>query len=473
MKKLWSLLFIALLASVTIYAQDAEPTEDTRPRGVLVNTDEAYDGYTLFAPIFGDISYLVDMDGNLIESWEQPNADGHETILYENGNLLYATEVQTSISPVLARAGGGAGGMLLTTWDNEELWSFTYANERVNAHHDMEVLSNGNILMLVWEFYTVDEMLAVGMSPENLPTVQDMLDNGIAEADIPEVGAILWTDSIIEVDPTTNEIVWEWHVWDHLIQDYDESLPNFGDPAEHPERIDINYKGQRFLGDWQHANSIDYNPELDQIALSLRNYSELWIIDHSTTSEEAASSEGGNAGRGGNLLYRWGNPEAYRQGTREDQQLFRQHDVQWIPTGHPGEGNLLVFSNGDSFRDRAFSTVVEIVPPLNDDGTYALTDGVFGPDAPVWEWSATPPEDMFAPFVSGAQRLPNGNTLITEGTEGHLREVNPDGEIVWEYISPYDSARSSGVFTANAVFRAIRYPLDFPAFEGRDLTPEG
>ena len=85
-----------------------------------------------------------------------------------------------------------------------------------------------------------------------------------------------------------------------------------------------------------HTNAVAYNAELDQIMLSIHAFSEVWIIDHGTTTEEAASHSGGKRGKGGDLLYRWGNPRAYRTGTNVDQRLFAQHNAHWIPEGLPG-----------------------------------------------------------------------------------------------------------------------------------------
>ena len=101
-------------------------------------------------------------------------------------------------------------------------------------------------------------------------------------------------DYLIEVLPTGSEggeIVWEWSTWDYLVQDFDSSKENYGDPSEHPELIDINFRRPQSWSSksWLHTNGIDYNPELDQIALSTRENSELWIIDHSASTEEAAT----------------------------------------------------------------------------------------------------------------------------------------------------------------------------------------
>ena len=97
--------------------------------------------------------------------------------------------------------------------------------------------------------------------------------------------------------------------------------------------------------DWNHVNSVQYNAELDQIILSSHNQNEIWIIDHSTTVEEASGHTGGVYGKGGDFLYRWGNPSIYGRGTSNDTKLGGQHDAHWIANGLPGAGNILIFNN--------------------------------------------------------------------------------------------------------------------------------
>ena len=129
-------------------------------------------------------------------------------------------------------------------------------------------------------------------------------------------------------------------------------------------RIDVNYAnvgggggpGSAESGDWMHANAVNYHPGLDQIAISSRRFNETWIIDHGITTEEAS-------GPAGDLLYRYGNPEAYGRGTAEQRVLFGQHDVQWIPDGHPQAGKLMVFNNGNNRPDCTCSTIDVWTPP--------------------------------------------------------------------------------------------------------------
>src|SRR5207253_10929770 len=142
------------------------------------------------------------------------------------------------------------------------------------------------------------------------------------------------------------------------------------------------------------------------------------IIDHSTTTAQAAGHRGGRYGEGGDRLYRWGNPQAYRAGAARDQQLGRQHDAHWIPRGLPGEGHVLLFNNGRGRPgpDGRYSSVDEIVLPVDRKGHYTLKPGAaYGPDKPVWSYSAPRKSDLFAPIMSSAQRLSNGNTLVCSG----------------------------------------------------------
>ena len=111
-----------------------------------------------------------------------------------------------------------------------------------------------------------------------------------------------------------------------------------------------------------------FNAELDQIMISVRSFGEFWIIDHATTTAEAAGHKGGRRGEGGDLLYRWGNPISYRAGTKADQRLFGQHDAQWIPRGYLGAGHVLIFNNGNERPAGNYSSVDEIVLPVDAAG---------------------------------------------------------------------------------------------------------
>jgi len=391
-------------------------------------------GYSLFAPLNSTTTYLVGETGQTVHIWSSSYHPGNAVYLLEDGNILRTGNTRSSSFDT-----GGAGGIVQEIdADNNVVWDFEYDSDEYRLHHDIEVLPNGNILMIAWELKTSAEALAAGHNSNLLKDDE------------------LWPDHVIEVNPDANEIVWEWHAWDHLVQDYDPTAENYGVVAGHPELIDLNFIGggpPSGVADWNHTNAIDYNAELDQIMLSVHNFSEIWVIDHSTTTAEAASHAGGNSGQGGDLLYRWGNPQAYDAGTAADQQLFMQHDAQWIPEGYPGAGNILIFNNGTRRSDGNYSSVDEIIPPVDTAGNYSLdSGGAFDPAAPTWAYIADNPTDFYAPNISGVQRLPNGNTLICDGPAGYFFEVTLVGEIVWEYQA------------GGSVFRVTRYEGDFSAW---------
>ena len=446
----------------------ATPAPTTQTVGLFLNDARAWEGYTLFAPKHYTATYLINNAGLLVHAWTGHTTEpGQSAYLLENGHLLRAAMTKGPLS-----TGGGEGGRVEEyDWEGNLVWEFDYSTANAMQHHDIHILPNGNLLMLAVEKRTYAEAIAAGFDPAKLdPQIQSQ--------------GYMVPDTVVEIQPTRPKggtVVWTWRVWDHLIQDLDASKANYGNVAAHPELIDADGTESRIPAFWNHMNSIDYNAALDQIMLSVRGNSEVWIIDHSTTTAEAAGHSGGKRGKGGDLLYRWGNPKAYGAGTQSDQKLYQQHNAEWIPAGYPGAGNITVFNNG---LGRNYSTVDEWTPPADAAGNYARTPGAaFGPTSFTWTYKANPPASLFAEAISGAQRLPNGNTLIDDGTHGTFTEVTVGGETVWKYVNPVvrdgplmqgaaiplDSARAGELM--NAVFRVYRYGADYPGLVGRDLTP--
>jgi len=373
--------------------------------------------FVLFAPLGGEKAYLISRDGDVVNDWEISGRPGNSVYLTEGGNLLATYTVRGSFE-----GGGIGGGIELLTWDGVEVWSFELATDHAHLHHDVEMLPNGNVLMIAWESKNQQEALAAGLSANQLP----------------ESGEV-WSEMILEYDPLADGIVWEWHLWDH-------ALPAGQVAADHPEKIDLDYFASTRSSDWWHFNSVDYNEALDQIVISSRAASELWIIDHDLTTAQAA-------GDVGDLLYRFGNPTAY--GGSGDQELIHQHDSEWLPNG-----NLLVFDNGDP-RDRPYSRVVELDLPDYQSGSTSQARVL--PSPIVWQYpneQDVSRDILFANHISGAQRLESGNTLICSSTEGRFFEVTSDGEVVWEYVNPFTSVGLDGK-ESNQVFRAEAYPADF------------
>jgi len=428
--------------------------QPTTTMGLFFNSSEAYNGYTLFAPMASTHTYLIDNCGYVIQDWQSNYLPGLSVQLLENGYLLRACRLTNSTF-----YGGGSGGRVeLLDWDSNVVWSYHYSSAEHHQHHDISYLPNGNILLLAWEYKSLEEAEAMGRQ-QSIPTS-------------------MWPDHIIELAPIGTDdaaIVWEWHVWDHLIQDVDPSKPNYGIVAEHPERININFDNLGiFTGsDWMHSNAIDYNAELDQIMISVHHFSEIWLIDHSTTSEEAASSSGGNSGKGGDLLYRWGNPDAYNRFDGSNRTLYTQHDAQWIPDNCPDAGKIMVFNNGVNRPEGNYSSIDVIDPPLDITGDYIIPENTaIGPNDLFWTYHDD--TAFFSDFISSAQRLPTGTTLICEGDDGRFFEVDNTGNVVWEYISPVSSfgSLSQGQNpNGNMVFKVSRYPSNYIGLTEQDLNP--
>jgi hypothetical protein len=404
------------------------------------------------------ISYTPDM----IHVWDDdPDfRPGFTAYILDNGNLVKTKRHSVSVGDPIWAGGGGAFVEILD-WDNNLLWSFEQNDSLHRLHHDIAPMPNGNILMISWELKTAQQAFQAGLDSTLLP--------GQGE---------LWPDYILEVDPSIDSVVWEWHAWDHLIQDYDPGKENYGVVEDHPELIDINFEPNNIVADWMHSNAIDYNEELDQVLLCVAKFHEVWIIDHSTTTAEAAGHIGGLSGRGGDLMYRWGNPAAHRAGSNDDRKLFFPHDIHWIDdfvdTTYQHYGKLGVFNNR---ANPNYSTVDIITPIFNmEEWAYFFSEGTWMPAN--FDLTITHPEPtlLYSQSISSVQFLPNGNALICSGRSGFSFELTPEHEIVWEYITPLVSgtpATQGEPVSNNQTFRLKRYPLDFEGFENKNLEPIG
>ena len=396
--------FAALVAVVISVISVGAGAQEIGPEdpGVKKHIDAALAGYTLVAPFEQQYTYLVDLDGRVAKTWRTSTRPGLSERLTEDGVLVRAGNLERRGA---FAAGQGAGGRLeALAWDGSTLWQKDFADDTQMQHHEIDVMPNGNVLAILWQRRSEAEAIAAGRDPKSLPEGE------------------LWPDAIIEYDPASDQVVWQWDAWDHLVQDRDPALPNYADDVgDRPERIDINYllNGENGQADWNHLNGVEYNAERDEIVLSSRSFSEIWIIDHATTTETAR-------GAAGDLKFRYGNPLTYgdKGGKR---QLFFQHDAEWIEPGLPGAGNILVFNNGAP-EVREFSTADEIVPEIDTNGDY-VRDPAGGFSATikrVYPKGGTKDAGEFAAIVSSAQRLPNGNTLLGYGPQGHASGGHAD-----------------------------------------------
>lgn len=427
---------IVILIVLTIGTLNAQQTV-----GVFTHdASRSYNGYTLFAPVATKLTYLIDNDGQVVKSWPSQYNPGQAVMLLNDGTLL-----RTGTPLIQAMGGGGAGGIVeKIAWDGSILWRFEHYGPTFRSHHDVEIMPNGNILLLVWESHTREEALAQGRNATRLA------DN------------TLWSERIIEVQqtgPTTGQVVWSWSSWDHMIQDFDPTRANYGVVRDHPERINVNVGGNR--SDWLHMNSVRYNAMRDEVLVSVHNLHEIWVISRTT----------------GDIVYRWGNPANYQSGTRTDQRLFGQHDARWL---NDSATRISIFNNGQgrsATQPRDYSTIEEIVPPIDAGGSYQKQEAAaFGPIDAVWRYPKVGTSSFFATNISGATRLPNGNTLACLGPQGILTEVTESGTEVWRYVSPVGQSGpvQQGTVPRNPmIFKVYRYSPDHPALQGKPLIKQG
>lgn len=374
---------------------------------------QSYGGYTLYSPMQGSSAsnaYLIDSAGNLEHQWSNLNNCNYSTYLLNNGNILRGAKASgTSLS------GGASGGLIEEiNWNGDVVWSFEYNSSQYLLHHDFTSMPNGNILAIAWEVKSASEVSAAGFS----------------------MAQEKYMDHIIEIEPSGSNggnIVWEWHVWDHLTTDGE----------NHPELFSVEMgvsSGPFGGGDWMHTNGISYNPDKDLIVISSHNFDEVYVIDHSTTKEEAASHSGGNYGKGGDIIYRWGNTENFTNNGSTTLDVV--HNASWIPTGYPGAGNIMAFNN----QERSGASIITEINPYNNSDEFDISNQ---PD-PAWTYSNG--QNFYSTHLGTCQRLPNGNTFIVESTnDGYMFEVNSDGDIVWTY----DGANTE-------VARGQRYGADHP-----------
>lgn len=389
--------------------------------GCFANAQD-FNGYALYANQNQNNAYLIDDEGDIAFNWNLPSSANYACALDDNGNFVYG-----AVNPGNQLNGAAVGGKVVSIDSNNDIvWQYTYSNSDHVSHHDICLMPSGNVLLIAWEVMSSSELQNAGY------------DNPNGEK---------WPTHIVEVQQngTGGEIVWEWHIKDHFIQDHDSNEDNYGVVADHPELMDINVSAGGGGpgpggGDWFHVNGIDYNPELDQIVFSARHLSEIFVIDHSTTTAEAAGHTGGNAGMGGDFLYRWGNPDNY--GAPGSQVIpAAVHDARWVKSGRPNAGYIQIFNNEGG--SGGSSTVDAINPPLNG-YNYDLTAGqAYAPSSYDLRHDCIEDSDG----QSASDRMSNGNIFVCPADE-YMYEVDDQDNVVWQY--------------AAGPKKAFRYECDHP-----------
>ena len=446
------LLHRSVLIGLSLFTTAA--IAQTQTVGTTVNSPTAFDSYTLIYTYNSPTVYLINNCGQKIHQW---TTSGNTLIAYlqPNGDLI-----KTSIDPSTVFVGGGSQGFIERyNWSGALQWKYKLSNDTMTLHHDIEIMSNGNILCNVWKKIPAPQVRNMGRDPNN--------KMGLGE---------IWDDLVLELQPTGTtgaDLVWQWKASEHIVQDIDTKLPNYGEVANAPELLNLNYRpeGIGTFKDWLHFNSVSYNAELDQIALSGHTFDEIYIIDHSTSNSQSSGHFGGAQGKGGDILYRWGNPAAYNQGGDTDQVFNGQHDAHWVKNGD-FTNSLIIFNNmaGSNF------SAVDIITPSWDGMGYTLgSNGRYTPSEPDFRFTKEISQDFFSGIMSSAEILPTGNLYFTEATKGKYTEYDLKADsVVWEYTNPMTNSsftKQGDAPSLNVTFRTYKYSKDYSAFTGRTLTP--
>lgn len=472
------ILFIYLLISARLFSQECfYVATETR----YWDASKAYNGYTLFGT--RGVTYLIDMEGHVIHTWPI----GTNPRFTEAGTLLDAVGGNPSNQNTWKEL----------DWNGNTVWTYTETRSSYHGHHDFAKIYNTKLgdstfIYIANKDLTSQQCLNAGCDPANNYTGAQM-------------------DAIVEVN-RQGTVIWEWCFFDHVVQDIDPTKPTFGNIANTPGKIDLNIRGNPVKSDWLHCNSLDYNQEKDLIVIN-SVHGEFYVIDHGNTfvPNNPAASIALAATSAGDFKYRFGDPAKYDKGdppsvldnwekaTAGHKQLGGSHHIQWIKPGLPGEGQLLVFCNGQNlFELSSQSYIIQINPYLNSAGTntgnfvnppdagYRIVNS---PDANLmkekknvskqitWSYSSKNNTSFYSTIGSGCERLPNGNTLVCSMNDGHFFELQAaDSTVVWEYINPMTRngikrVKVDNYPTFNGVFRAYRYTADHPALTGQNLTP--
>lgn len=370
----------------------------------IVSFSQQWGYYTLYAPKNGTQAFLVDTANTPVtyKTWTFNSQSTYSCYLLPGDTILRTSSYTASGHP---GTGGITGKFQKVTWAGTVAWEYTYSSSTTQMHHDICALPNGNVLIISYDTKTSTQATQAGSSS----------------------ASTYWSEKIVEVHqtgPTTGEVVWEWKLWDHLCQNYNAAKDNYvSSIIENPQLLNINYAGTGSLPDRWHMNGIDYNEELDQIVVSMHFMNSAFVIDHSTTTAEAAGHTGGNSGKGGDFLYRWGNPASY--GASGSAVFSTIHDAHWVSSDNVNFPNYLAAYNNNG--GTGGKTAFDIWLPPYDGYNYSYTEGTaYLPASEAYEYTST----FTANNEGNSQQLPNGNSLICN-FQGSIYEVDENGTQLW------------------------------------------
>jgi hypothetical protein len=432
---------LALASAILLAAPSVFPTGTT-----IYDPVRAWNGYTVLSPLSGQAAIVIDMNGNIVKQWDGYNSSaGGPNRVLPGGVIVGAAGANPPRQESLE--------LIERDFDGKVLWRFDH-NEQIQTRDGQAKETKSTWALRQHHDWQREDFPAGYYSPDATPGIQPVKTLVLTHTNSmqPKVapGAMLGDDRIIEVS-SEGKIVWEWVASDHIDEFH------FDEDARKAIASGSAGGGRGGGFDWMHTNSAAYvgpNHWYDagdkrfapgNIIISSRQASFLAIIAHDSSAHDGAA-------RDGSVVWQLGPDFSASPELRAIRQLIGQHNAHFIPKGLPGAGNILVFDNGGASGYGKPNPTA-----LNGQNIYARpTSRVLEIDPVTLKlvWSYTSPT-FFATNISGAQRLPNGNTLVTEGPDGRLFEVTKEGAIIWEYVFPMFS---TGARPTNSVYRAYRLP---------------
>ncbi len=372
------------------------------------DTQRAFNGFTLITPVEGSGVWLIDMYGRVVHQWRLGRRPAWQAELLPNGHLLCHVRVEDNPLGLLE----GAGGALLELdWNGNKVWE----RKDPYLHHGFFRMENGNTLVIKWT--KVPEEIARKVKTEGTDSIS--LGWGVRRK------GPMWGDAIQEITPE-GKVVWEWIGHEHLDPEADVTCP-VCPPNE-----------------WTHATSVAEMPD-GSVMASFMESNLVVIIDKGS----------------GDIKWRFGR-----------RVLEHQHFATVLDNG-----NLLVFDNDlHSFAPRSDSRVLELDPTVVNP-TLERMYFRFGAQSNAIVWVYPPDERrilgrFFSSTLASCQRLPNGNTLICEGTWGRVFEVNPRGEHIWEFVNYLPSYETSPTKSQPCMlYSAFRYGVEYSGLERDNPLP--
>ena len=445
-------------AAITIAAQTVYPTGTT-----IYDPSRAWSGFTVLSPLNTPAVIVIDMNGRVVKQWDGfVNSAGGPARVFPGGFVMAANGTNPPRQESLE--------LVQRDFDGKVLWRFDH-NQQIQTRDGQTIWSARQ-----HHDWQREDYPAGYYSPAANPSIQGgntLLLTHINHTKADIAAAPLEDDRLIEVS-AKGDIVWEWVASDH-VEEFGfspaarsaiklagtaggRSGGGAAGTAGRGEGANAGRGGvnaERGSFDWLHVNAASYVGPNRWFDDGDQRFAPNNVIISSRQSSFVAI-----IGRDGKVAWRIGPDFLESSELRALRQIIGQHHPHIIPKGLPGAGNLMVFDNGgasgygaptpvspdgSSVYQRAGSRVLEINPK-----TLELV------------WSYTGPR-LFSTNISSAQRLPNGNTLITEGAPGRLLEVTSDRKIVWEYIYPV----FAGAQATNGVYRGYRVPYDWIPQLGR------